>query len=337
LCATASDGVQCVEAVRTLRPDLLLLDVEMPHMSGMEVLNILHREFPLMPIIMCSAYTARGAATTLEALARGAVDYVTKPSGSANPMAAMASLSAQLFPKIAALAERNNWHPHAAVRRLRALATKTAERVEIIGIGASTGGPAALELLLPRLPATFRAPVVIVQHMPQLFTKELAARLARSCSMPVRVAEHGTVLLPGTIWFAPSDVHIEIVKSAQETARVALLQGPPLHQCRPAVDHLFRSLAQAYGHRSLGVVLSGMGSDGLAGARAMVHAGGAILAQDEASSAVWGMPGRVVNAGLASAILPVQALAEELIARVEAASYVGLMAASIGNEAAFAA
>jgi two-component system chemotaxis response regulator CheB len=269
LSATASDGVMCVEMVRAMRPDLLLLDLEMPLMDGMEVLDVLHREFPEMPIIMCSAYTARGAAKTLEALARGAADYVTKPSGSANPMAAMASLSTQLLPKIAALMERAQRRPHAAVQRLRALVMEVAPlgSVKMVGIGASTGGPAALEILLPRLPAAFSAPVVIVQHMPKLFTNELALRLDHTCSMRVRVAEHGTILLPGTIWFAPSDIHLEVVKDASGVASVALLEGAPLHHCRPAVDYLFRSMAHAFGAGALGVVMTGMGSDGLAGSR----------------------------------------------------------------------
>jgi two-component system, chemotaxis family, protein-glutamate methylesterase/glutaminase len=330
LCATASDGIRCVEMVRALRPDVLLLDLEMPRMGGMEVLDVLHREFPSMPIVMCSAYTARGAAATLEALARGAADYVTKSSGNANPMT---SLSDQLLPKIAALME--NTHPATSAQYMPA--TLRPASIDVVGIGASTGGPAALETLLPRLPATFSAPVVIVQHMPKLFMSALVERLDRLCALRVRVAQHGSVLLPGTIWFAPGDSHMEVVKDARGIGRVVLLQGAPLHQCRPAVDHLFRSLAHAFGERALGVVLTGMGSDGLAGARAMVHAGGAVLAQDEASSVVWGMPGRVAEAGLAAAIIPLAALAHELIARTRHTRKDAASVPWIWKDAAYAA
>ena len=183
LVATASDGVACLDAVRSLRPDLLLLDLEMPRMTGMQVLDVLHAERPEMPIFMCSAYTARGAAATLDALARGAADYVTKPSGSKDPIAAMASLSAQLLPKIAAFADRAGRarileNRQAPVRDVACNASRPgAEPVEVVGIGVSTGGPAALEQLLPRLPASFPVPVVIVQHMSKLFTGALARRL----------------------------------------------------------------------------------------------------------------------------------------------------------------
>ncbi len=320
LAAAVADGVSCVDTVRSLRPDLLLLDLEMPRMSGMEVLDILHAERPEMPIIMCSAYTARGAAATLDALARGAADYVTKPSGSKNPLAAMASLSAQLLPKIAALAAR----PAKPAQPLLAVPAEARRPLfrgahhkptDVVGIGVSTGGPAALELLLPSLPATFAAPVVIVQHMPKLFTGALAQRLNGLCALPVREALEGVELRPGAIWLAPGDSHLEVTNPPLGTPRLMLTQGPPLHHCRPAVDVLFRSLAKTFGDRALGVVLTGMGSDGVAGARELVRAGAAVLAQDEASSAVWGMPGRLVEEGLAAEVLPLSAMAAELMGR----------------------
>ena len=296
----------------------------MPRLSGMQVLDILHAERPGMPIIMCSAYTARGAAETLDALARGAADYVTKPSGSKDPMAAMASLSAQLLPRIAALMER--------AQRAKLLLSTVAQpsrrpqgrhqvkAVDVIGIGVSTGGPAALERLLPQLPASFPLPVLIVQHMPKLFTGALAQRLDGLCALRVREAVDGAELTAGTVWLAPGDSHLEVSNPPLGMRRLLLTKGPPLHHCRPAVDVLFRSLAKAFGDRALGVVLTGMGCDGLAGAREMVRCGASVLAQDEASSAVWGMPGRVAEEGLAT-VLPLSSMAAELIARSNGARW----------------
>lgn len=317
LCATPVDGVECLAAVRALRPDAVLLDLEMPRMSGMEVLDLLQRERPEMPVLMCSAYTVRGAVETLEALARGAVDYVTKPSGSKDPMSAMASLSAQLLPKLAALAERSRRvvRPSAVVNPVRQ-ARRASDAAEVVAIGVSTGGPAALEQLLPALPRMFGAPIVIAQHMPKLFTNVLAERLNRLCALNVQQAYQGAALNAGEVWIAPGDSHMEVGREPNGTLRVVLHDRPPLHHCRPAVDYLFRSMARVCGERSLGLVLTGMGSDGLAGSRDVVKAGGEVLAQDEASSAVWGMPGRVVEEGLASAVLPLGALADELKTRV---------------------
>ena len=172
----------------------------------------------------------------------------------------------------------------------------------------------ALERLLPRLPRDFSAPVLVVQHMPKLFTSALAERLDRCCGLRVKQAVAGETLRAGTVWLAPGDSHMEVKHVGDNEPQLVLHQGDPVHHCRPAADLLFRSMARTAGAGVLGLVLTGMGADGVEGARAIVAAGGSVLAQDEASSAVWGMPGRVVAAGLARAVMSLEAMGDELIA-----------------------
>jgi two-component system, chemotaxis family, protein-glutamate methylesterase/glutaminase len=340
LCGVAQDGVDCLESVGRLAPDVLVLDLEMPRLNGLDVLHRLRVENPGLPVIMCSSYTEHGARSTLEALACGASDYVTKPAEQRDFASAMLSLSKQLLPRIAALAK--GARQKRAVRadkvvspgkvqtpRSAEVPAKTAPHVEIVVIGLSTGGPTALEQLLPKLPGNFPVPILIVQHMPKLFTGALAERLDKSCALHVREAYENAIIRPGTIWLAPGDAHMEIGPSNGLTnkqdggvtgrdSRVRLHQREPLNHCRPAVDYLFFSAARIYGASAMALVMTGMGADGLDGARAVHARGGVVLAQDEASSAVWGMPGKVTEAGIASATLPLGAIAEALNKRVNA-------------------
>jgi two-component system chemotaxis response regulator CheB len=336
LCGVAQDGVVCLEAVKLLRPDVLVLDLEMPRLNGLEVLDRLRVEHPGLPVIMCSAYTEHGARSTLEALARGASDYVTKPAEQKDFAAAMFSLSQQLLPRIAALGRRSNGKEKSQavsavneVHRARgeAAASNTSAVIEVVVIGVSTGGPAALEQLLPSLSRDFPVPVLIVQHMPKLFTGALAERLDRCCALRVEQAYENATLCPGTVWLAPGDSHLEIAPQAMMASggghnlrvrggRVKLHQQDPLNHCRPSVDYLFFSAARMYGPAALALVMTGMGSDGLDGARAVHERGGVVLAQDEATSAVWGMPGRVSEAGIANATLPLSAIGGALQQRV---------------------
>jgi len=310
LCAAVPDGASCLHAVRTLRPDVVLLDLHMPGLGGLEAIVRLRHEWPRLPIIMCSSVTEDIAGATLEALSRGASDYVTKPTAQGDSDATITALWAQLAPKILALASPQN----ESVGESRFVRSAGGwPRVEVVGIGVSTGGPPALERLLPLLPENFPVPILVVQHMPRPFTSALAARLDRCCALHVWEAATGMPLSPGAVWIAPGDSHMEVKIGPQRTPHIVLHQGEPLHHCRPAVDVLFRSLAQTFGAGAMGVVLTGMGADGLEGSRAIVHGGGIVLAQDEASSAVWGMPGRVVAAGLARAVLPLERLGEELV------------------------
>jgi two-component system, chemotaxis family, protein-glutamate methylesterase/glutaminase len=343
LCDVAKDGVECMEAVAKLRPDVLVLDLEMPRLDGLGVLERLRREGARPPVIMCSSHTEHGARATLEALALGAADYVMKPAGQRDLASAMASLAEQLLPRIAALARARRAAARAAETRgalqQRKAESRTGSRIEVVVIGLSTGGPAALERMLPRLPGDFPVPVLIVQHMPKLFTGALAERLDKCCSLHVEEAYEGAEVLPGTVWLAPGDSHMEVVwkrspfaVSEQGSARVRLHQQAPLNHCRPSVDYLFHSAARLYGAGVLALMMTGMGADGLDGAQAVFDSGGLVLAQDEATSAVWGMPGRVSEAGIASITLPLEMLAAELQARVRVGRDGGVIsAASVGR------
>jgi two-component system chemotaxis response regulator CheB len=314
------------------------LDLEMPKLNGLEVLDRLRTENPELPVIMCSAYTEHGARSTLEALGRGASDYVTKPSEQRDLDSAMQSLSQQLLPRIAALAKearrgdekaRTTASDNVTTPRSGEAPAKAASPIEVVVIGLSTGGPSALEQLLPKLPKDFPVPVLIVQHMPKLFTKALAERLDKCCALRVEQAYDNATIRPGTVWLAPGDAHMEIAPrramvGEEErgtkvcSGRVRLHQQEPLNHCRPSVDYLFFSAARMYGAGTLALVMTGMGADGLDGARAVHEGGGIVLAQDEASSAVWGMPGRVSEAGIASATLPLWGIAGALKQRVSA-------------------
>lgn len=327
LCGVARDGVECLEAVKLLQPDVLVLDLEMPRLNGLDVLERLRMERPGLPVIMCSSHTEHGARSTLDALSRGALDYVMKPGGQRDFAAALLSLSQQLLPRIAALAAhgRDAWSggvAMAAVHKTPSREVHTA--IEVVVIGLSTGGPSALEQMLPMLPRDFPVPVMVVQHMPKLFTGALADRLDKCCALRVEQAYEGAAMCPGTIWLAPGDAHMEIAPrmpisgegEGMIRARVRLHQQEPRNHCRPSVDYLFFSAARMYGAGALALVMTGMGADGLDGARAVHERGGVVLAQDAATSAVWGMPGRVSEAGIANATLPLASIAEALQQRV---------------------
>jgi two-component system chemotaxis response regulator CheB len=299
------------------RPDVVVLDIEMPDMDGLATLTEIRKIRPELPVIMFSSLTRLGAAATLDALQAGANDYCPKPMAT-DLQAAQAQLTHELFPKIRALVGRGNdlppraTEPPPAARRAPGAAASAATAV---AIGASTGGPNALVELLPRLPGDLPAPVVVVQHMPPVFTRLLAERLAARCKMPVHEVEQGQQILPGNVYIAPGDFHFEVQRRAGGVY-AQLHQGPQENSCRPAVDVLFRSVAREYGPGALGVVLTGMGKDGLAGCEHLRERGASILVQDEASSVVWGMPGHVSRARLADAELPLSALATQIRDRV---------------------
>jgi two-component system chemotaxis response regulator CheB len=323
---TAPDGESALRSIDALRPDLILLDVEMPVMDGLVTLREMRLRGHRMPVVMCSSLTQRGARVTIDALAGGASDYVTKPSGQASRELATMALAQELIPKIHALTHSVRTNPQnlqlplgearpglfssPARRSIPAIAPTA-----VLAIGVSTGGPAALDVLLPALPGNFPIPILIVQHMPELFTSLLAERLNGRCPLRVREAAEGDSVLPGTISIARGNWHLEALappKSGQP-ATLHLSQGQLENHCRPAVDALFRSVAAVYGSGVLAVVLTGMGSDGLAGCRSIRDHGGLVLVQDEASSTIWGMPGAVAQAGLANDILPLNSIASEIV------------------------
>ena len=330
---TASDGASALRATDSLRPDLILLDVEMPVMDGLSTLKQMRASGKRIPVIMCSTLTQRGAKVTIDALASGAADYVAKPSGQPSREAAVAALAQDLVPKILALTadattapdsplastslfapapiHNSPWQSTPAVPSLPQPANSSPPAVVVIGV--STGGPAALDTLLPELPASFPLPVLIVQHMPELFTGLLADRLNSRCPMRICEATSGEPVRSGTVYIARGDWHMEVSTSGSSTPILRLTQEALENHCRPAVDVLFRSAVAVYGSRILGVMLTGMGSDGLAGSRLIRQHGGTVLAQDQPTSVVWGMPGAVAQAGLAHRILPIHSIAPEIL------------------------
>jgi two-component system chemotaxis response regulator CheB len=325
---TAADGASALMFLAGNRPDLVLLDVEMPVMDGLATLRQIRSRGLRVPVIMCSSLTRRGARETIDALASGASDYVAKPSGQAGREAAIRALAQELIPKVLALTAPTP--PRVAVSGAagpvvpfqagsqavaQRLASASSIAPSILVIGVSTGGPAALEVLLPALPASFPLPVLIVQHMPELFTRLMAERLNSHCALNVHEASEGEPVCRGKIAIARGNWHIELrpPAGASAPATMHLHQGAPENHCRPAVDVLFRSAARTFGPGVLGVVLTGMGSDGLIGARAIQQLGGSVLAQDQATSTVWGMPGAVAGAGLAYKIVALDAMAAEIL------------------------
>ena len=314
---TAADGALALSSIAILRPDLILLDVEMPVMDGLVTLRELRRQGHKMPVIMCSSLTQRGAKVTLEALAGGASDYVAKPAGQASREAATRALGQELVPKIHALTNQAEGQAEGQILPMgpRPAAQAISSIPVVLAIGVSTGGPAALDILLPALRGNFPLPVLIVQHMPELFTRLFAERLDGRCKLRVREAAEGDQVRAGTIYIARGNWHMEVQAAslAGSPATLHLNQGPLENHCRPAVDVLFRSVAAVYGAGVLAVVLTGMGSDGLMGCRMIRDHGGAVLVQDQASSTVWGMPGAVSNAGLAHKVLALNDLAPEIL------------------------
>ncbi len=323
---TAANGQIALAKIEQVNPDLITLDIEMPVMDGLQTLAAIRKTHPKLPVIMFSTLTERGATATLDALALGATDYVNKPANVGSVGAAILRISEELIPKIKGLCRRGpaalaGAPPRASaeVRKITESRPATLAAAKVLAIGVSTGGPNALSALLPGLARNFPAPIVIVQHMPPLFTRLLAERLATVSGLPAREGEEGTMLRPGEISVAPGGFHME-VKRAVDGVRLHTHEGPPENSCRPAVDVLFRSVAQVFGDRALAVVLTGMGQDGLRGSECIREAGGQVLAQDEASSVVWGMPGAVCQAGLAAKVLPLSGLAMEINRRVQADS-----------------
>jgi two-component system chemotaxis response regulator CheB len=318
---TAADGESALSVIESLHPDLVLLDVEMPVMDGLVTLRKLRARGHKMPVIMCSSLTQRGAKVTIEALAFGASDYVAKPAGQSGREAAMRTLSQDLIPKIQALTGPQPV-PAGAPRSLLFASVAPLPKLQPISsvpvalaIGVSTGGPAALDILLPALPREFTLPVLIVQHMPELFTRLFAERLNGRCPLEVHEAVEGEPVRAGTIYIAKGNWHMELLAGARlgSPPTLHLNQGEHENHCRPAADVLFRSVAAVYGAGALAVVLTGMGSDGMLGCRAIRDHGGSVLAQDQATSTVWGMPGAVTNSGLANKVLPLNAMAPEIL------------------------
>jgi two-component system chemotaxis response regulator CheB len=322
---TAANGRIALAKIPHVNPDVVILDVEMPDMDGLQTLAALRKGYPRLPVIMFSQYTQRGAAATLDALAMGATDYLSKPEPTGSTAAAAESIRAQLIPKIKELASPGRKTPSSAGtaapaatpanRPLSQTGLRLQGRVQVVAIGASTGGPTALATVLAAFPDNCPVPTVIVQHMPPMFTRLLAERLSSQSRLLVTEAASGATLAPGRAWLAPGDYHLVLTREA-DTIRLRLHQGPPENSCRPSVDVLFSSVAEVYGASALAVVLTGMGQDGLRGCERIREAGGRVLVQDAATSIVWGMPKFVAKAGLADEVLPLDELGPAIVRRI---------------------
>jgi len=316
---TAPNGRIALTKIARLRPNLVTLDIDMPELDGIQTLAEIRKTFPGVRVIMVSNLTQRGAAITVEALFQGASDYVTKATRTSSPEEARRYLGEQLLPKARAIVTPAAARVRTPLPPLEPPVRRhgSAPPARIVVIGSSTGGPNALTEILSGLPADLAAPVVIVQHLPANFTPFLARRLDAAGVLTVHEAKSGDRVLPGQVWIAPGDRHLE-VHATSKGFELETTEAPLVNSCRPAADVLFRSAAAAFGDETLAVVLTGMGQDGLAGCRAIRNAGGQIVTQDQETSVVWGMPGQVTNAGLADAVLPVSEISAEIVRRVTA-------------------
>jgi two-component system chemotaxis response regulator CheB len=338
----ASNGKLAVQKVQELRPDLLTLDMEMPEMDGLAVLDALKQCRDAPAVILVSALTKQGGRLTMQALQKGAFDFITKPDA-ASAQQSRDLLLAELAPRIKALILRLSIRgilrgapvsaaisPTTAGREPMSQGTASAltdigqrmtrlagtTKPGLVLIGVSTGGPNALATLLPALPGKLGIPVVIVQHMPPVFTRSLAENLDSKCALEVREAVHEEVLVANTVYIAPGGHQMRLIAGAGGSKLIQITNDPPENNCRPAVDYLFRSVAHHFPGQSLAVILTGMGSDGTLGLRLLKRQGCTVIAQDEASCVVYGMPKAAVDAGVVDAILPLNAIASRIVAAI---------------------
>ncbi len=310
---SCSNGEMAIAQVARKKPDVIVLDIEMPVMDGLEALPKLLQACPGVEIVMASTLTRRNAAITMRALSLGATDYIAKPT--TDQLRSSEEFGRELIRKVIALGNRASTvgagKPRSAMSPKLELRVPSSRAPAMVAIGSSTGGPKALLTLLGDLPPAVNCPIVIAQHMPPTFTTVLAQHVAQASGRPCFEAEDGMTIKPGAIYLAPGDYHFML--AAGPNGLIARLnQGPPENFCRPSVDPLFRSVAKLFGPTGCAIVLTGMGNDGCAGARVMAAGGATILAQDEATSVVWGMPGAVAQAGICTAILPLPRIAGHL-------------------------
>jgi two-component system chemotaxis response regulator CheB len=333
---SAANGKIALQKVQELKPDLLTLDIEMPEMDGLAVLDALSGKGErAVEVIVVSAISRRGGDLTMRALEKGAFDFITKPDAT-GPGQGRAALLAELAPRIRAVRHRLEVRAllrgasapaRPAVQAPKAVpepapADPSLDRIasrmqnpsnpakpEMVLIGVSTGGPVALAQLLPGLPRDIGVPILIVQHMPPIFTKSLAESLAAKCAVRVREAIDGESPQPNTVYIAPGGRQMRLAVGPESRPVIELTDDSPENNCRPAVDYLFRSAASRFPGRAMAVILTGMGCDGTLGLRLLKRHGCFVIAQDEGSSVVWGMPKAAVDAGVVDVVLPLGAIA----------------------------
>ncbi len=308
----AKDGTDALAQVTRLVPDVITMDFNMPGMNGAETVRALMQQRPT-PVVMFSAHTKQGARETFDALAAGAVDFVTKPSGEVSvdlskigdELQRKLIAAASARPRAANLTPVAPTRPSGAIANAVSRATLSGGLPRLCVIAVSTGGPAALSEVIPALPAELKIAIVVVQHMPAGFTAALAERLDGASRVAVREAQHGDRPVPGTVLIAPGDRHVEF----DERGAVVLTEGPMVNGCRPAADVTMMSAVKVYGRRTLGVVMTGMGKDGAAGALAIKRVAGKTMAQDQLTSVIYGMPKAAADLGAIDEILPLADIA----------------------------
>ncbi len=323
---TAPNGRIGLSKIERLKPEVVVLDVEMPVLDGLGTLAELRKLVRAPRVIMFSTITTQGAKATVEALALGAADYVTKPANVGSVAEAQHRVREELVPKVLALVRRYVTAERAAQKSLpcaRPRVTPPAFRtrpapVDVIVIGSSTGGPNALAEVISQLPSPLPVPLLIAQHMPPMFTKMLAARLDELSPLTVTEAKSGDSLSPDRAYVAPGGLHLSVAPGGLQGSGyiTRVHDGPPENSCRPAVDVLFRSAVEAFGAHTLGVVLTGMGKDGLVGCELIKAAGGQVVSQDEETSVVWGMPGWVAKCGVTDRVAPISDISVEIERRL---------------------
>lgn len=315
--ATAANGADALECLKRGGIDVVLLDVEMPVMNGLDTLRHIRQQYPGVKTIMVSAANRSAADITIRALELGALDFIPKPETS-DPAASKLFLVDALQRVLATCAPAARERAPAAALAVAAPTARRASggRVEMVVIGVSTGGPVALSQLIPSLPGDLGVPVAVVQHMPPVFTESLARSLDRQASLCVSEGQEGQVVRANEVYIAPGGKHMLLRRGLNGEVSLGLNENPPESNCRPAADVLFRSAAALYGAQALCVVMTGMGSDGREGARAMRRQGSLVVTQDEATCVVYGMPRAVVEAGLSDEVVPLGQLAARITALV---------------------
>lgn len=323
---TASNGKLALARIAALQPDLITLDIEMPEMNGIEVLESMRKTGITTSVIVLSSRTVRGSEMTVRALESGAFDFITKPE-SGSPAENLAGIRDHLRPMILALERRREirsiLNGKAPLRAAMTVPVHTVRatiksKSPIVLIGVSTGGPVALAELLPAFPAKIGAPVLIVQHMPPHFTNALAQRLQSKSAIAVKEAENGEIAQMDTVYLAPGGKQMKVSPGPQGEIVICISDDPPENACRPSVDYLFRSVALHFPGRSVAAILTGMGNDGTEGLRILKRGGSHTIAQDEASCVVFGMPKEAILAGVIDTVVPLNKIAKAIILAIAA-------------------
>jgi len=322
--ASIGNVVYALNIIERVQPDLITLDIEMPEMDGLTALVEFRKKYPKLPIIMCSSLTLNGAEVTLEALNRGANDYITKPSSAGSIKDSFEQMGQELLFKVKGLTGHLLDTPHEVddsnIVGMPKVAREVPRRIDMVAIGISTGGPNALTDLLPKIPRDFNVPIVIVQHMPAVFTKILADNLSKHSQIQIKEVEEGDIIVPGNAYIAPGNFHLTVVREGVHI-KARLNQESPENYCRPAVDVLFRSLSKLYKDNMLAVVMTGMGQDGMLGCKEIKKNGGLVIIQDQDSSVVWGMPGAVYKEQLADSVYSLSNLDKAIVECVSKNGY----------------